>query len=221
MVSSATFESVTNLAIELTVNGIPAFVKTLQDADIAMVRGIAVTLWYDTVPTSHLLFCDDDMGFEPQLILDMLALNEPLVGAVYPARGEKHPGYPIWIGGPLPTEIPQDSTFLEVEFVGTGVMLIRRDVITGMLEKWPDMSDTRFHDHQPILADLGVNRIIRCFEQMDLPNRARVPEDYSFCLRHRACGGKIFANINHNVIHIGKKAYAGSYLDYRERKAIP
>ena len=35
---------------------------------------------------SHLLFLDADMGFDPQLIVDMIAFDQPLTGAAYPKR---------------------------------------------------------------------------------------------------------------------------------------
>ena len=47
---------------------------------------IFFTRWFDKTDASHLLFLDADMGFDPQLIVDMIAFDQPLTGAAYPKR---------------------------------------------------------------------------------------------------------------------------------------
>src|SRR5262245_2127302 len=98
MVSSNTFVSVTKLVSALQAQGIPASVETMQSADISLLRSIGTTIWYDAYVTSHLLWVDDDMGFEAALILDMLSINQPLVSALCPLRSEPRG----WNGAPLP-----------------------------------------------------------------------------------------------------------------------
>jgi hypothetical protein len=167
-----------------------------------------------------LLFVDDDMGFKPDLILDMLTFNQPLVGAIYPVRGGTG-----WVGGPLPTGDPDtwettgEGKFIEVDFVGTGVMLIRRDVISGILEGFPGLSDTNDYNHKSdVVANTGVTRLIRCFDQTDTPGRARLSEDFTFCLYWRMLGGKIYASIAHEIQHVGKNVHSGCYGDYIKEK---
>src|SRR5262249_17476973 len=55
-------------------------------ADIAESRNALLTHWFDKTDASHMLFLDADMGFEPQLIFDMIEFNKPLVGVIYPKR---------------------------------------------------------------------------------------------------------------------------------------
>src|SRR5262249_34139906 len=54
---------------------------TLSYPDIVEIRNIFLSIWYDKIQTSHMLFIDADMGFSPQLIMDMMAFDKPLVGA--------------------------------------------------------------------------------------------------------------------------------------------
>ena len=55
-------------------------VSTLSFPDIAELRSMALTIWYDAMPNvSHLLFVDADMGFSPDTVMDMLLLEEETV----------------------------------------------------------------------------------------------------------------------------------------------
>ena len=55
-------------------------------AYVGEARNALLTHWYDKSNSTHLLFIDADMGFEPQLIADMLALDKPIIGVIYTKR---------------------------------------------------------------------------------------------------------------------------------------
>jgi hypothetical protein len=220
-VSSETLISVTDLCIELTRKGIDVSLRTFYSADIALVRNVMTTIWYDETEYTHLLMIDDDMQFTPELVLDMLYLDQPLVGVIAPMRQENgFAGDPGRTGDPSDWPTISDGKFLEVDHVGAGILLIRRDVIKGILEKFPWLSHTGVHQHSPYLAEHGISRVIRCFDQQEgINNRGRTPEDISFCWRYRSTGGKVYASISHAIGHIGKKLYCRSYLnDYKSKQ---
>ena len=158
------------------------------------------------------------MGFAPDLVTDMLLFNEPLVGAVYPQRK-----LPLsWAGsGTGASQTERRGDFMLVEGVGFGCTLIRRDVIAKMIEKYPELIDTRLHLHPAgeTLRGAGTNRLLRFFEKMDIPERGIVSEDLSFCIRWRECGGQVWANIGHKMSHVGPHDYSGRYLDVVETQA--
>ena len=66
-----------------------------------------------------------------------------------------------------------------VEGVGFGCTLIRRDLVTKMLEQMPHLVDDRLklHPAGETLRQAGTNRLIRAFEKLDLPDRGLVSED--------------------------------------------
>ena len=105
-----------------------------------------------------------------------------------------------------------------VEGVGMGCTLIRRDLVTRMLEKMPELVDTRLHLHPAgdTIRQAGSNRLIRAFEKLDLPERGIVSEDLSFCIRWQQCGGETWAAIGYKISHVGPYDYAGRYLDQVE-----
>lgn len=178
--------------------------------DLPALRAMALTIWYDKVDASHILMVDADMHFEPQLVLDMLDFNEPLVGCIYPKRT-----LPIsWVGSSLESEPEVRNGFMKMEGVGFGVTLIRRDCVDAILDLGKTEVDTDLTRDAAgkTLAEQGVSRLIRAFDLVHLPDR-KLSEDFSFCYRHRQAGGDVWAAINHKVTHIGDYGFAGRYSD--------
>lgn len=218
-ITATTFLTTHALRQHLMTKGIGGGISTLSFPDIAELRSMAVTVWYDTMPnSSHILFIDADMGFPPDLVTDMVMFNEGVVGAVYPQRK-----LPLsWAGSGTGAEATQrKGDFMQVEGVGFGCTLIRRDVITKMIEKYPELIDTRLHLHPAgdTLRQTGTNRLLRFFEKMDIAERGLISEDLSFCIRWRNCGGEVWASIGHRMSHVGPYDYAGRYLDMVEAAA--
>lgn len=212
-ITATTFLTTHALQQHLSSKGIQGGISTLSFPDIAELRAMAMTIWYDTMPDStHMLFIDADMGFPPDMVTDMILFGEGVVGTIYPQRK-----LPIgWAGsGTGSAQTERRGSFMEVEGVGMGCTLIRRDVVTTMLEKMPHLVDTRLalHPAGDTIKQAGSNRIIRAFEKLDIPERGLVSEDLSFCIRHRQCGGKVWAGINYRISHVGPFDYSGRYLD--------
>ena len=219
VISATTFLASHATRQHLMSKGIGGGISTLSFPDIAELRSMVTTIWYDSMPNStHLLFTDADMGWPPELITDMIMFDQPVVGCIYRQRKE-----PLsWAGsgtGDAVTERRGD--FMRVEGVGFGVTLIKRECITKMIEKFPELIDTRLQLHPAgeTLRGAGTNRLLRFYEKMDIPDRGLVSEDLSFCIRHRQCGGEVWANIGHRISHVGPYDYNGRYLDVIEAAA--
>ena len=85
--TATTFLTTHALRSFLEAKGIKVGVSAISSPDIEWVRNFALTYWYDKQKQySHLLFIDDDMGFMPDVVMDMLLFNEPVVGAIYPKK---------------------------------------------------------------------------------------------------------------------------------------
>jgi hypothetical protein len=227
VVSATTFLTTHAIQQTLASKGIGGSVSTLSFPDIAELRNMVLTIWYDTMPDAdYLLFVDADMGVPPDIVLDMIMFNEPIIGTIYPQRK-----VPLsWAGsgtGAAFTE--RRGNFMEVEGIGFGCTLIRRDVPKIMLEQMPDLVDTRLNLHPAgeTLKSQGANRMIRAFEKLDLPERGLISEDLSFCVRWRRCTmpdgttGRVWASIGHRISHVGPFDYAGRYLDVVEAMQAP
>lgn len=214
IISAATFMTTHALQQAFATKSIAGSVSTLSFPDIAELRSMATTIWYDTMPDNqYLLFIDSDMGFAPDMVLDMFHFDEPVVGAIYPQRNLPT----SWAGsGTGEKETQRRGNFMEVEGVGMGVTLIRRDVITVMLQKFPELIDTKIalQPYAKILQSAGANRLLRVFDKMVIPDRGVVSEDLSFCIRWRQCGGQVWAAVGYRISHVGPYDYGACYLEH-------
>jgi hypothetical protein len=196
-------------------------------AEVSEARNFLLTQWYDKTDASHILFVDADMGFEPQLVFDMLAFNKPVVGTIYArrqldlarvaaaaAKGEAAAramarGHDF-IVRPL-AGARREKGFMQVGGCGAGLLLISRACIAQMLKKLPAIDDKAAKKFSPLAADF--DRLIRAFDPITV-NGARLSEDYAFGHRwHRECGGEIWARYDKAVTHVGPYHFSASYAD--------
>jgi hypothetical protein len=177
--------------------------------DIVDARNMMLTHWYDNTPEyDHLLMIDNDMHFDAGMISQMIGMSKPFMGAIYhkrqmPVNGDIRS---VLIGEPLEGEATPEivNGFQRWKYVGGGVMLIKRRVVTDILKKFPDINDTMDPGFMKIA---GVTRIIGAFNKMKDKNGRPLSEDYSFCERWRQTGGEIWAAVDYPISHIGAFAY--------------
>jgi hypothetical protein len=218
-ITATTFLCTHALRQHLMMKGIGGGITTLSFPDIAELRSMFLTVWYDTMKSStHILFIDADMGFPPDLVTDMLMFNEPVVGCVYPQRK-----LPLsWAGsGTGASQTERRGDFMLVEGVGFGCTLIKRECVDKMVAAYPELIDERLHLHPAgeTLRQTGTTRLLRLFEKMDIPDRGLVSEDLSFCIRWNDIGGQVWAAIGHRISHVGPHDYGARYLDVVEAQA--
>lgn len=204
--------------------------NAISYSEIAESRNFLLTHWFDKTDASHLLFVDADMGFPPELITDLIDLDKPVVGAVYPKRTidmnkvaqnaaeAKDAAGAIaraqdFVLRPLRGAKPAAGRpgFIEVEACGSGVLLITRGCIEEMLKKLPALSDVKAKTTSPLAKNL--DRLIRAFDVLFVDG-LRLSEDFSFCHRwRRQCGGEVWASIAHEIAHIGLHQFRARYTD--------
>lgn len=210
LVQAETTMSLMDLTRALHASGYDYYFTTQSYPDIAELREMMLTLWYDRVADAdHCLMIDADMGFDAQLVLDMLAFGEQLVGCLYPKKT-----YPISYVGRLQPGGGERAGFIEMRDIGFGVTLIHRDCVTAMLAKNMARSEDRIDafTYGPMLRQWGVNRLIKAFDRVEVDS-GLLTEDYSFCARHRAAGGTVWAATHHRITHIGPHGYSGRFVD--------
>jgi len=149
---------------------------------------------------SHLVFIDADIGFTGRDVLRLVAHNLPLVGATY-AKKNRDRYDPAFV--PLDTgAMVTPSQLVEIACLPGGFMCIRRDMAERMAgayrEAW--YSDGN-RDGAPIL-DLFATYI-------DPETRNMWSEDYAFCQRWRAIGGKVMLDPNILLTHNGTTTFEG------------
>ena len=197
-------------------------------ADIVESRNYLLTHWYDKTDATHLLFLDADMGYPPQLILDMVELDKPVVGVIYPKRqvdleriaqlaasgnSSKRAiarAHDYIVRRERGTATQRKNGFITVDGCGTGIMLIARSALDTMLATMPKLSDAEGAKDTPLAT--GLDRMIRAFQPVRVDGKL-LSEDFSFCHRWRQCKGEIWVNTTYEIEHVGVHRFKARYDD--------
>jgi hypothetical protein len=209
--------------------GIPSrFSFIFNESLITRARNYLVDEFLRTEFT-HLLFLDADIHFNPQDIIAMLALDKDVIGAPYPKKAinwgnvalaaRTHPeldpkelenvvGDYVFnvVKG---TEKFQVSEPLEVMEIGTGYMLVKREVFPKFAEAYPQLRYRPDHVGQKNFD--GTRYIHAYFDTVIDPQSERyLSEDYMFCQWYRAIGGHIWLCPWVQTQHVGTFAFTGN-----------
>jgi hypothetical protein len=172
-----------------------------------VVRGrnrIAAKVLREMPDATHVLWLDDDQWCEDvEIIPEMMNLGVDVVSAPY--TNKKQPLH--WVHRDLTPQPAMQGDLLEVAGVGFGFTMTSVACLKRMSE-----SERKYTDHpNPV-------RVANIFGQLyhhplmdqgvDVPeeDQALLGEDYSFCLRWRRLGGKVFIYGKAGIIN-----HAGSH----------
>jgi hypothetical protein len=179
---------------------------------------------------THLLFLDSDIGYDPNDIIALLALDKDIIGAPYPKKSinwsnikaaiQQNPNIEAGdleqlVGEFVFNPVPGTKNFnvqepLEVMEIGTGYMLIKREVFDKYKEAYPELTYKPDHVGQ---ANFDGKRYIHAYfdTEIDTPGSDRyLSEDYMFCQRWRRTGGQIWLCPWMKTQHIGTYAFQGN-----------
>lgn len=220
-------------------NGVDWQYQHLALSDIALSRNIFASVVLANPSITHLLFIDSDMGVLPETVLGLLAFDAPVVACACPKRhlswdrlrkvAEGEAGrkgvrrstselmdicldYNVDLtrfdGSPWVAE--RRGNFLKVPAVGTGIMLIKREVFTRMAEAGIAVQRPGYSG-LPLLGDAPL---VDFFSPVETPDRSLIEsEDISFCNRWvEDCGGEVWVDIVNRILHYGMRGHSGRYL---------
>ena len=194
-------------------------------------RNLSVAGFLESKAT-HLLFIDSDIYFQGKSIFSMLKANKHIISVPYPLktlmwdkafqkmqegriksaddiRRALHT-YPMKV--PDVNNIKLDKGVMEVTDSPTGCMLIKREVILKMIEKYPDKEIVQ----KTVINGKYVNKpnIWNFFDTLHDPKEKTYNgEDFAFCKLWRDLGGKCYAFVNDAIVHVGEHQYQGKFHD--------
>lgn len=163
---------------------------------------------------TDLLFIDADEGWPAEAVPKLLASEFDVVGI--PAR--KKTQEPQWAVNLLPVDtVTIERGAIEVEGIGTGFLLIRRHALERMTEAYTDLRVAPEHDPPKrweyfhyALFTTGLAEPVK-----PVPfGRPYVGEDYTFSRLWRAIGGRVMAEIDTSLVHVGGCEFTGSIGDH-------
>jgi hypothetical protein len=185
---------------------------------------------------THMLFIDSDIHFNPQDVIALMALDKDVIGAPYPKKSinwgavasaaRKHPDMEpreleTLVGEYVFNVVKGTSQFsvtepLEVMEIGTGFMMIKRDVFRKMEEAYPLIRYKPDHVGQ---ANFDGTRYIHAYFDTVIDTKDSMTgggsdrylsEDYMFCQMWRKIGGEIYLCPWMKTQHIGTYAFTGN-----------
>ena len=194
-------------------------------------RNLSVAGFLESKAT-HLLFIDSDIYFQGKSIFTMLKADKHIISVPYPLKtlmwekafkkmqeGKiKSPDdirralhtYPMKV--PNPDSIKLNKGVMEVTDSPTGCMLIKREVIEKMIEKYPDKEIVQ----KTVINGKYVNKpnMWNFFDTSHDPKTKTFNgEDFAFCQLWRNLGGKCYAYVNDAIVHVGEHQYQGKFYD--------
>ena len=231
-------KSVADLSALCTKYGVPLQLYFLfNESLITRARNYCVDEFLRSEAT-HLMFIDSDIGFNPQDVIAMLALQTDeseydVLGGPYPKKciswekikqavdkgvADENPGIldkyvGDYVFNPKSTqkEIPLGEP-VEVLELGTGFMMIRRQTFDKYKEAFPNLSYKP--DHVRTEHFDGTREIHAYFDCIiDPQSRRYLSEDYMFCYNVAKMGGKNFLCPWMKLQHVGSYIFGGSLVD--------
>ena len=180
--------------------GIDWTVETLTNESlISRARNTLVAKFLSNPDSTHLMFIDSDIGWEPWHLLLLLHHDKDVIGGMYPLKA-----LPIkWCVNGIDGGKEEDMGRLqEVSKTGTGFMCIKRHVF----EKLDSHPATI-----PFINDIGLdpklNKDMKTFFDTDVREGRYYSEDWTFCENWRDLGGEVWVDKRILLKHTGTFTY--------------
>lgn len=167
-------------------------------------RNVLVKQFVDSDCTD-LLFVDADVIVSPEAIMRLIALssNKDIVAGTYPTRTESKK---LLAGLALDQDsnpIFDENGLLQTTVALTGFMLIRRHVITTLIEAHPEWT----YNVDPV----PTGRVEHALFDFKLDGNRYVGEDIVFCRRAIAEGFKVWIDPMISLPHVGSHAFVRDF----------
>lgn len=185
---------------------------------------------------THLLFIDSDINYSAQDVVALMALDKDVIGAPYPKKAinwenvakaaRKHPDMDPQeleklVGQYVFNVVKGTKSFsvtepLEVMEIGTGFMMIKREVFDKMKEAYPNIHYKPDHVGQ---KNFDGSRYIHAYFDTVIDYKESITgggsdrylsEDYMFCQMWRKIGGQIYLCPWMKTSHVGTYAFSGN-----------
>jgi hypothetical protein len=218
-------KSIVNLQMLLMREGVQLMLDTTENESLVhRARHVSIGRFMQKTDADYFMFIDADVEFDAQSVLRLLRSGHEVSVAVYPkkvvmwdqAREAVENGDErnmALLSSSLVANIGATrrsvvNGFVEVLDGPTGFMMISREALTKMHEHYPELNCK--NDHQ----NRDFDEYCALFDCMiDPESRRYLSEDYAFCRRWQQMGGKIYADCNTTLGHVGNLPFSGCLND--------
>ncbi len=202
-----------------------SFLITNGDSLVTRARNTIVNTFMKS-KQDYLLFVDSDIGFTPDAFLRLVQSGYKLCGTAYPKKEidwkkilkiakdckdewdlrMKAANYVLNFADPQNVKA-DGKGFVEVQDIGTGFMLIHRDVFAEMASAYPELRhggpvDSQGNqDEDPHYAFFDT--------EIEKETGAYLSEDWFFCRQWQRLGRKVWLDVTQPLSHTGMYAFHG------------
>jgi hypothetical protein len=193
---------------------------TENESLVHRARNVSVGRFMQKTDADLFMFIDADIHFDPESVLRLVESGHDISVACYPKKivmwdqakysiSQGDDRNPSMLSSSLVVNFGAErreivNGFVEILDGPTGFMVIKRKVFKMMEEKFPELNCV--NDHQ----NRDFDTYHACFDCMIDPiTRRYLSEDYAFCRRWQQMGGKIFADVQTTLGHIGNLPFCG------------
>ena len=185
------------------------FAEEKFTADVALARNKVFSAFLRS-PCTHLLTIDADMGWGIDVIVRLFNARKDFVAVAGPKKR-----YPLTFaanftdvnGNPMPLQYDPVSGTMEIGEIGSAFCLITRACAEKMAHSYPEL------DFLGVTGELEHGVYAPMVE-----NRRWYSEDFAFCKRWRAIGGKCFMIPEAALSHTGSHTFTGSFAEAAQRQ---
>ena len=195
MLTESTFMSYIKWANTCRQLGIDWTMETMTNESlISRARNTLVAKFLNNPDSTHLMFVDADIGWEPWHLLVMLDRQVDVIGGLYPMKT-----LPVkWVVNGLDGAEEGPDGLQEVSKTGTGFMLVKRDVF-DKLNAHPAV--------KPFNNDIGLpkelDKHLKTYYDTAVRENRYYSEDWTFCENWRDIGGKVWVDKRVLLRHTG------------------
>ena len=195
MLTESTFMSYIKWSNAARQLGIDWTMETMTNESlISRARNTLTAKFLHNKESTHLMFIDADIGWEPWHLLVMLNRDVDVIGGLYPMKS-----LPVkWCVNGFDGAEEGPDGLQEVSKTGTGFMLIKRHVF----EKLNAHPATK-----PFMNDIGLpvelNPYMKTYFDTAVRENRYYSEDWTFCENWRDIGGKVWIDKRVLLRHTG------------------
>ena len=206
MLTESTFMSYIKWSNTCRQLGLDWTIETMTNESlISRARNTLVAKFLNNPTSTHLMFVDADIGWEPWHLLVMLNADKDVIGGLYPMKT-----MPVkWVVNGF-EGAKEEGPLQEVSKTGTGFMLIKRHVFEK-LNRHPSV--------KTFANDIGLPKELDPYMKTYFDTAVRenryYSEDWTFCENWRDFGGEVWVDKRVLLKHTGTYVF-----DYAAQPAL-
>ena len=199
MLTESTFMSFIKWANTARQLGIDWTLETMvNESLISRARNTLTAKFLDQADSTHLMFIDADIGWEPWHLLVLLNRDVDVIGGLYPMKT-----MPIkWVVNGFEGAEEGPDGFQEVSKAGTGFLLMKRHVFEK-LKSHPAVKQYK----NDIGLDPKYDAHLKTYFDTAVRQGRYYSEDWTFCENWRDIGGKVWVDKRVLLRHSGSYVF--------------